>query len=892
MNFRSPTEVPRVRLCAGASLAMILLAAGAALAAPASAPTPPKSGTVSEVTIVAPPKIEPGAVVGDIKPDIQFQPQDIQAYGVSTITELLAELAPEIGSNSGRGGEGPAILLNGRRISGVNEIRNIPTEAILRVDILPEEAALKYGFTANQRVVNIVLKDHVDAILADLQGGMATEGHGASGQAEAGITRIAGERRMNLDVKVTPVAALTEAERPILPLAGAPATDLAGAPVDPRAARTLVSESHKVALNGVYTQPIWAGVSATANATFEATTSAAQRGFPAVRLFAPGGAEIDRLATGFGPLEQTADNWTAHLGFSLNRDVSRWRLAMTGAYDHADTRNANDVGIDTGALQAALAAGAVSPAGTLPASLLSPRPRDTSHSRSDTGNVQMIASGPVWTVPAGEVRASVRLGAAANSFASLSDRAGFSRQATFTQGGGDVQGSLDVPLTSAKAKVLPWLGEVTVNTHVALQQVSGFGTLQTFGYGGHWTPVTGLSILVSRLHDQQAPSQQQTRAPILPTPNTRIFDFATGQTVDVVQISGGNPALVADDRYRTSVRVTWQPWQDRQFILRGDYNAVRYKNPFTTFPAASAAIQAAFPDRFLRNADGDLTEVDYRPVNFASQQVKTLRWGFDWSMPIGPVTQGQPPPRAAIFQQLRRAGIAGQVGRRPNGPPAVGADTAPQGPAPDLAPPPAPGGAQGGPAGFGPGRGGFAGGMGPGGGPGGMGAGRGGSQDGRLHISLFHTVYFADRFLVRPGGPVIDFLDGASLNGGAGQVRNAIQGQLNIAERGYGAELNVDWKQGSTVVGGAANGGDLAFSGLTKVGVRLFADLNQRKALIQAQPWLRGVRLSASVSNLFDQRVRVTDPAGATPYTFQPAYLDPIGRTWRIEVRKLFTSGT
>ena len=173
-----------------------------------------------------------------------------------------------------------------------------------------------------------------------------------------------------------------------------------------------------------------------------------------------------------------------------------------------------------------------------------------------------------------------------------------------------------------------------------------------------------------------------------------------------------------------------------------------------------------------------------------------------------------------------------------------------------------------------------------------MGAGRGGSQDGRLHISLFHTVYFADRFLVRPGGPVIDFLDGASLNGGAGQVRNAIQGQLNIAERGYGAELNVDWKQGSTVVGGAANGGDLAFSGLTKVGVRLFADLNQRKALIQAQPWLRGVRLSASVSNLFDQRVRVTDPAGATPYTFQPAYLDPIGRTWRIEVRKLFTSGT
>ena len=111
-------------------------------------------------------------MIGDIKPDIQFQPEDIQAYGVSTITELLDELAPEIGSNSGRGGEGPAILVNGKRISSVNEIRNLPTESILRVDILPEEAALKYGFSANQRVVNIVLKDHFGAkLLPDVLGG-------------------------------------------------------------------------------------------------------------------------------------------------------------------------------------------------------------------------------------------------------------------------------------------------------------------------------------------------------------------------------------------------------------------------------------------------------------------------------------------------------------------------------------------------------------------------------------------------------------------------------------------------------------------------------------------------------------------------------------------------
>jgi len=51
------------------------------------------------------------------------------------------------------------------------------------------------------------------------------------------------------------------------------------------------------------------------------------------------------------------------------------------------------------------------------------------------------------------------------------------------------------------------------------------------------------------------------------------------------------------------------------------------------------------------------------------------------------------------------------------------------------------------------------------------------------------------------------------------------------------------------------------------------------------------VRLSVSLQNVFDQRMKVTDPAGLTPIQFQPAYLDLQGRTWRLEIRKLFASG-
>ena len=44
-------------------------------------------------------------MVGDIKPDIQLGPEDIQTYGVTAITDLLDQLAPEIRSGTGRGSE-------------------------------------------------------------------------------------------------------------------------------------------------------------------------------------------------------------------------------------------------------------------------------------------------------------------------------------------------------------------------------------------------------------------------------------------------------------------------------------------------------------------------------------------------------------------------------------------------------------------------------------------------------------------------------------------------------------------------------------------------------------------------------------------------------------------
>ena len=72
----------------------------------------------------------------------------------------------------------------------------------------------------------------------------------------------------------------------------------------------------------------------------------------------------------------------------------------------------------------------------------------------------------------------------------------------------------------------------------------------------------------------------------------------------------------------------------------------------------------------------------------------------------------------------------------------------------------------------------------------------------------------------------------------------------------------------------------------TRMYLAISADMNEGD-LIAKTPWLKGTRVSMGVANVFDQRVKVRDATGATPTGYQPANLDPIGRTIRISLRKL-----
>ena len=135
-------------------------------------------------------------MLAGVEPEVTLDVADIRSYGATSLGELLAELAPLTDS---AGGGPPAILLNGRRVTGLREIRSFPPEALRSVEILPEEVALKYGFRGNQKVINFILRDKFHALTSDGRIGGAADGKQIIAGLSLSNLRIRNERRWNVD---------------------------------------------------------------------------------------------------------------------------------------------------------------------------------------------------------------------------------------------------------------------------------------------------------------------------------------------------------------------------------------------------------------------------------------------------------------------------------------------------------------------------------------------------------------------------------------------------------------------------------------------------------------------------------------------------------------------
>lgn len=907
---------------------------------PAQPPQPQQQGSngsggggEEDEDIVVTGQRQRGSVIGDIQPELTLNAGDVRAYGVSSISDLLDELGPQIRSDQGSGGA-PVVLLNGRRISGFSEIRDLPTEAIQRVEILPEEVALKYGYAPDQKVVNIVLRRRFRAVTAEANGSTTTEGGGGTGGGDAGIFHIRNDNRLQLTVKYSQTASLKESQRNLISrpidapydftgnigagpnsttgeidpalsaLVGYPVT-VAGVPVsaattaptlgafaatanDPNETdltryRTLQPSSQSFSVNTVLTRPVAGNINATVNASFGITSSDSLNGLPGAALVLPTGnpfspfttdTTLYRYPAGLMPLSQSVGGQTGHLGLTLNGMVSSWQWTLTGTYDYAASRTITQRGLDTTAMQSLLDANDpdFNPFATLPLGLIDALPADRARSTSNSGDITLTASGSLIKLPAGDISTTIKVSGDALGLDSHSFRGGIATAGDVSRQTGSGQINFDLPVASRRKGFLSVLGELTLNGNAAVQQLSDFGTLTTYGYGLNWRPVTPLSFIVSVTDTDGAPTVNQLGDPTVVTPGVRVFDYVRGTTVDVTQVTGGNPDLLASNRHVMKLGLNYKPFTKTDLTLTASFIKTRIRNQSASLPAATAAIEAAFPDRFIRDEDGDLVRVDSRPVNFARANSSELRWGFNFSKPLK--TSQKVMDAMRDFFRERREAMQG-AGQGAGGPPPG-----------EGGPPPGEGGGPGGPGG-GAGAGG---GRGPGSGPGGPGGpfgggGRGGGG-GRLQFSLYHTWHFTDEVLIRDGLPVIDLLNGGTIGARGGQSRHELEAVGGYSKNGWGLRLTGNWQSATTVRDGTSTG-DLHFSDLATANIRFFINLGQVPSLLR-KPWAQGTRITLSVNNLLDTRMKVRDATGAIPISYQPAYLDPLGRTIKLSIRKLF----
>ena len=811
----------RTLLLAGTALLMVPVSARsqdapAAGQQPAEAPPPAADESLAEYeeddsdTIVVVGAKPRGSVIGDIPPENVLTPADVRATGATDVTELLDALAPQIGSARGRGGERPIMLLNGQRISSFRELRDLPTEAISRVEILPEEVALKYGYRADQRVVNIVLRERFRSTVARVEGSASTEGGYGAGEAELTRLMIGKDSRTSLNLDIEANSGLTEAERDILLEDSSEDSE-----PDPRDARTLLGSGRQITATVTHNRQIGT-VGATVNAEVERNQG--------------------RSLVGLGesllePLARDTTRESAHAGMALNGNVGDWRWSVTGNADAA--RNVTETDLDVAS-------------------------RDRAVSSTLSGDIDAVANGNLFRLPAGDAGATVRVGASTIHLDNDRRRDGSEFSTTLGRTRGTAALNLDLPI-SRRNRDFAALGSLTLNGNAGVEQLSDFGTMTTLGAGLNWSPLDRLNLLASWTREEGAPTVQQLGDPVLDTPEARIFDFTTGETVLVTAITGGNRELEADRRDVLKLGGNWKPFEETDLRLRVDYVRSRLTDPISSFPGPTAALEAAFPERFVRNSAGELVSVDLRPVNFDSARRDTLRLGFDFSKSLKSA-----PPSPAVIEAFRaRRAAAGQGAPTEGGPPPGG------GPPPDDALIVRDGPPSGGGRGGGGGR--FFG---------------GGREGGRLSFSLTDTITLLDEVTIGPGVPKLDYLDGDAVGQSGGRPRHEVEAQAGYFNNGLGARLAANWRSGSRV--NTATGDELRFSPLATFDLRLFANLGQRLDLVARHPWLRGTSLRLEVSNLFDSKPGVRNSLGDIPFGYQADLLDPLGRTVSVTFRKLF----
>lgn len=236
----------------------------------------------------------------------------------------------------------------------------------------------------------------------------------------------------------------------------------------------------------------------------------------------------------------------------------------------------------------------------------------------------------LFTLPAGPVRVSL-ISRHESARSDVSIEGARSQRSTLDH---DVRALLNVPLFSAQqgatrsGQAMLTLG-ARARAEGAFEEADG-GLSAALS----WAPFRGFRLNAKWSSSTESPSPRQRLDPLVQGVPRILFDFQTGQAKEVVTFLGGNPDLRPESSTDATVGFAIGPVTSWRIAGGSALSRMELTDNITSLPSITPETEAAFPERFVRGADGTLSSVDLRPVNLRMSRLDTLVSTLNISIPV------------------------------------------------------------------------------------------------------------------------------------------------------------------------------------------------------------------------------------------------------------------
>lgn len=540
----------------------------------------------AEETIVVAGKRVKKSPLDDATPQQQIPPETLSLYGANSIGELLTRLKQQEGDPP------PDIVINGRRLGSIADLAQLPPEAIASIDMYDRSEGRKFGFDGKGRVFNVVLQKQFRSLSSEIRAKTNTDGGRQGGSASIRAARLSGDRRLNGSITVNADGQLRAAELPLF-------ADGNGGPDASETGRPGATDRGILARTRVVSGTL--GTSLPLGKSSLTLSANAVQNMSSALLAANPDAPA---SAGAQPHRRRNRSASQNLSASWSGSTGPWFLNIMGSLANSD----NNARILARGEACSAEAGHC-------------RLQDIS-SRSTAGTFNANASGPLTTLPAGPLRAD--LSANYSLSHSSNDNRLTSTKTTSNYNTLNSRANLTVPLVNGETPILGWLGQLELTPALDFTRVGSTGHTLGKTFGVNWNPLPELRLQATLQRTPSLPTDSQLNAATLITPGVNIYDYRAGGLVSVNQLSGGAPL---------------ERSESRSFTLTGSYSRrvssvnanlfVNYSNQSTLRPPISLSepsplLEAQFPERFVRDAQGTLTLVDTRAFNADHSRSRTI----------------------------------------------------------------------------------------------------------------------------------------------------------------------------------------------------------------------------------------------------------------------------